>query len=106
MQDTIVNIGLIITYIMLGIATLTAIVFPVIFLIQDPKKAKNSLFGVLGLGVIFLVAYLLSSNEVYEEAKISATVSQLVGGGIIMLYITLGIAVITAIYSEIARILK
>jgi len=106
MEETIVNIGLYLTYTLVAVALLAAIVFPLIYLIQDPKQAKNSVMGILGLGIVFLISYLLSSNEVYEEEKITATVSQLVGGSIIMLYLLLAVAVVAAIYSEVARILK
>jgi hypothetical protein len=90
---------------MIGLAAIAAIVFPVIFLVQDPKKAKGSLFGILGLAVIFGISYAISGNEVYTDLQ-DSFVSKLVGGGIIMFYLMFVVSILIAIYSEIARIFK
>ena len=104
MSDFFINLGLYVTYIMIGVAVLLAILFPLLFLIQNPKKAKNSFYGVLALAVVFVVSYFLASNVPYEN--LSPTATRLVGGGLIMLYIVLAATVLIAIYSEIARIFK
>jgi hypothetical protein len=90
---------------MIGLAAIAAIVFPVIFLIQDPKKAKGSLFGILGLAVIFGISYAISGNELYTDLQ-DPTMSKFVGGGIIMFYLMFVVSILVAIYSEIARIFK
>lgn len=105
MENFIVNFGLILSYIMIGIAILAAIIFPVVFLVQDPLKAKGSLLGMLGLAVLFVISYFISGNELYTGLE-SPFVSKLVGGGIIMFYLMFVIAILAAIYAEIARIFK
>jgi inner membrane protein involved in colicin E2 resistance len=105
MESLIIDIGMYLTYAMLAIAAIAAIAFPVVYLVQDPKKAKASLYGVLGLAVIFVVSYLISSNELYKEVQDPVT-SKLVGGGIIMFYILFVASILTAVYSEIAKIFK
>lgn len=105
MENFLIEAGLYLTYAMIAIATIAAVVFPLIFIIQDPKKAKASLFGVLGLGLVFVISYLLSSDELYKDVQDTFT-SKLVGGGIIMFYILFVGAILVAIYSEIARIFK
>lgn len=89
----------------MAIAAVSAVVFPVIFLIQDPKKAKGSLFGIIGLAIIFGISYAVSGNELYSGLQ-DPTISKLVGGGIIMFYMMFVVAILIAIYSEIARIFK
>ena len=105
MENFIINFGLYLSYIMIGLAAIAAIVFPVVFLVQDPKKAKGSLFGILGLAVVFGISYIISGNELYTELQ-DPIVSKLVGGGIIMFYLMFVVSILIAIYSEIARIFK
>jgi hypothetical protein len=105
MESFIINFGLVLVYIMIGIAVVSALVFPIIFLVQDPKKAKGSLLGILGLAVIFVIGYLISGNELYPDLQ-DPTVSKLVGGGIIMFYLMFVISIVAAVYSEVARIFK
>lgn len=105
MENFFINFGLYLTYFMIAIAAAAAVVFPVIFLVQDPKKAKGSLFGVIGLAVVFGISYAISGNELYIGLQ-DPTVSKLVGGGIIMFYLMFVVSILIAVYSEIARIFK
>lgn len=89
----------------MGIAAIAAVVFPVVFLVQDPKKAKGSLMGILGLAVLFVISYFISGNELYTDLQ-DPFMSKIVGGGIIMFYLMFVVSIIAAIYSEIARIFK
>jgi hypothetical protein len=105
MESFIINFGLYLSYIMIGLAAVAAIVFPVVFLVQDPKKAKGSLLGILGLAIIFVISYAISGNELHPLLQ-DAFISKLVGGGIIMFYMMFVVSILIAIYSEIARIFK
>jgi len=105
MGNFLIEAGLYLTYAMIAVAVIAAVVFPVIFIIQDPKKAKASLLGIAGLAVIFVLAYMLSSNELYKDVQ-NPTVSKLVGGGLIMFYIMFAGAIVAAIYSEVAKLFK
>ena len=49
MSDFLVNAGLILTYLMIGIAALAALVYPIMFLAKNPSKSKNALMGIGGL---------------------------------------------------------
>ena len=109
MLEIFVTVGLYLTYAILAIAVLSAIIFPIIQLVEDPKKVKNTLIGILGLAIIFLISYFISSGEVSESmtnAGASTGVSKMVGGSLIMLYIMLISAIGVAIYSEIAKFFK
>jgi hypothetical protein len=105
MESFLIDTGLYISYILIGIAVIAAITFPIIFIIHSPKKAKATLFGILGLSIIFVISFSLSSNEMVRDSH-NPLISKLVGGGLIMFYILFVAAILVAIYSEIARIFK
>ncbi|MBN4072175.1 hypothetical protein JYT14_00435 [Flavobacteriales bacterium AH-315-E23] len=82
-------------YALLGIAVVAAIVFPIIVLAQDPKKAKGALISAVGLAIVFAVAYVLASDAVlvsYEPYGVNESTSQYVGMGIIGTYLLMGLS--------------
>ena len=87
----VVSTGLLLgwCYILFGIAILTSIVFPIIVMIQNPKKAKAALIGVGSILVIYGIGYALAGSETYEvgEAVIGEAVSKRSEGGLIAFYI-------------------
>ena len=97
------------SYLLLGIAAVAAVLFPIIYLVQNPKKAKGALFSVAGLLVIFGISYLIASDAVlnsYEKYDIDAAISRRVGMGLIAMYI-LGFGAVGAIiYSAVSRLIK
>ncbi|MFH1320632.1 MAG: hypothetical protein ABII90_08270 [Bacteroidota bacterium] len=97
------------TYLLFIVATVTAIVFPVYFIIINPKGAKMVLIGLGILILFFVIAYLLASDQVfikYESYGIDAAASKRVGTGLIATYL-LGIgAVVAIIYSGISSMFK
>lgn len=97
-------------YILLGIATLTAVVFPVITMAQNPKNAKNALIGIIGLAVVFAIGYAMaSSEEVYDASAVllaDESTSKLSEAGLNAFYI-LGLGAIgVIIFSEVSKIFK
>lgn len=105
-MEGLINIGIIITYIMIGFAALTAISFGVKKILSNTKNAKKTLFTILGLVIVCIASYVFASDEVlqsYEKYKISASESKNVGMGLIMFY-TLAILAFGAIlYSELSK---
>jgi hypothetical protein len=104
-----IDAGLYIAYVLFFIAAGAAIIFPLLYVIQHPKGLVKSLAGVLGLVAVFVIAYVLSGNEVtakYAQYGVSAGSSKLIGAGLIVFYITLFISVIGVIFSEISKALK
>jgi hypothetical protein len=70
-------------------------VFPIIILAQDPKKAKGALFSLVGLLVVFGLAYVLASDAVlvsYEGYGVDAGTSKSVGMGLIGTYVLLALS--------------
>ncbi|MDH5598965.1 MAG: hypothetical protein OEY34_07565 [Cyclobacteriaceae bacterium] len=111
MEDNVlVNIGLWAAYVLFIVALISAVVLPLINAMSNPKSLLFSLGGIAILGVIFLVGWVLSGDEVtakyISKGVESASVSKLIGGGLTMMYILFIIAVVGIVFSEINKALK
>ena len=105
-MEGLINIGIIITYIMIGFAALTAISFGIKKILSNTKNAKKTLFTILGLVIVCIASYVFASDEVlqsYEKYKISASESKNVGMGLIMFYTLAILAVGAILYSELSK---
>jgi hypothetical protein len=96
-------------YILLAIASVLAIVFPVIFFAMYPKNALKALVGLAGLGVVFLIGYLMAdstpmvsvtNNPNFSDPKVLAFSDT----GIFATYILFGVAVLALIFTGIRSI--
>jgi hypothetical protein len=104
-----IDFALYLAYFLVIGAALGAIVLPFIGSIANPKSLLKSGLGVVALGLIYLIGYLISDNEVtagYLNFGVGATASKLIGGALITMYLLLGIAAISIIYTEISKIIK
>ena len=95
-----------ITYAMVFIALASTLGFALWGLVKNFKKAKATIFGAVGLIVIFFISYALSSSEVYEKFAIGESTSKVIGGTLIMLYIVFVGTFLTAIYAEVSKLFK
>ena len=105
-MEGLINIGIILTYIMIGFAALTAVSFGVKKILSNTKNAKKTLYTILGLVVVCVASYVFASDEVlqsYEKYKISTTESKNVGMGLIMFYTLAALAVGAILYSELSK---
>jgi len=103
------NYGIILTYILLSVAAITAIGFPIKYIISHPKKAKEVGIALGGLLVVYLIATLLASDEVtehYTKFGVTETISKQVGTGLFLFYILGAGAIISILYSEVTKMLK
>lgn len=103
--DIILYIG----YFLVIIAAIGAVVLPLINALSNPKSLLKSLAGVVALGVLFLISWAISGNEVtalYTKFEINAASSQVIGGVLITTYLLLGISIVSIVYSEIAKLIK
>ena len=106
-----VNIFIIWSYILFGIAGASAILFPLVNLILNPKKAVRSLISVGILAVLALISYLIASDAIpnftgAQKFDISATTSKMVGTGLWAMYILGLVAVLSILYTEVSKIFK
>ena len=103
------NYGIIITYILLTAAAIAAIAFPIMHLVANPKKAKQVGMGLGALLVVYILAYLLASDEVtehYSKFNVTDTQSKQVGTGLIVFYILAAGAVVSALYTEVGKMIN
>ena len=106
---SMVDIGLYISYILIGIAAVAAVVLPLVQSAGDPKSLIKTGLGVVGILVVFGLAYVLSGSEVlptYAPFGITESSSKLIGGGLITVYLLAIIAILAIIYTEVSGIFK
>lgn len=105
-----INFGLYLTYALIGLSVVAILFFAVTKILQEPGGAKSALIGIVGLVVILLLGYLLSTGEdastVYAKLDVTETVSHRVGTGLMSLYIIMGLTILSILYVEITRLLK
>ena len=76
---------------------------------KNPKSLAGTGMGLGSIFALFLIAWLLSGNEVhssYSEFGVDASLSKFIGGMLILVYMLVGLAVSGIIYSEITKSLK
>ncbi|MCB8999184.1 MAG: hypothetical protein H6540_03825 [Bacteroidales bacterium] len=106
------DIALVWGYILLLIAALTAVIFPVIYAFIHPVNMVRSLLVLAGVAVLILLAYLLSSAEPIKIVGYTGTDNsnpgtlKLIDTGLIFMYFVLGLALFSILYSEIAKYFK
>ena len=107
-----VSEGLLITwcYILFGIAAISAIVFPILNMVQNPKGAKNALIGVVALVVVFGLGYALAGSEEFfthdGNLLADAATSKKSEAGLIAFYIMGAAAIGAVIFAEVSKMLK
>lgn len=108
----VISEGILITlcYAFFGIATITAIAFPIVFMVQNPKGAKNALFGIIALLLVFGLGYALSSSEEFFTVNgvklANATASRYSEAGLIAFYIIGASSIIAVVYAEVTKLFK
>lgn len=99
------------TYAMVGIATLSAVLLPLVNIAKNPKSAVRSLIGLAIVAVVVLIAYALSdATPVYTpgnaEGYTDALELRLSDTGLITTYIALGIAIASIVVTEVYNLFK
>ena len=98
-------------FILLIMTTLPALLSPLINFIRNPKNVTKVLITLGIVGVVIVVAYLLASDEVMNIAQYSgpdnvpATLKR-ADTMIFLVYILLGGALISILFTEIVRLFK
>ena len=106
-MDNVINIGIFLTYFMVGFAAFATLFFAAKRMIQNTSSAKKTLYTIGGLSIVLLLAYFLSSNEVlnsYEKYNISELDSKRVGVGLITFYFLILLAIASILYTELSKI--
>jgi len=90
-------------------ATIT-ILFPIAFLILNPKGSIKIFISLGVMAVIAIIAYSLSevglSDHMIEKLKTTESTAKYVGAGLIFTYIMASLTVVSIIYASVSRIFK
>lgn len=108
-MDSLINIGIYLTYILIAVAVAGAILFPIVQTFGNLKKAKGGLIGVGIILIIFLISYAVSpaeSGAFYDKFAISPTGSKVIGAGLVSTYIMAVGVLLSILYSETTKWLK
>lgn len=100
---SIIDVGLISGYILIGLCAITAIIMPLIQSFSDPKSLAKSGLGVGALLVLFLITYGLADGNA-EGA--SESTSKIVGAGLLTMYAAVFLAIGGILFTEISKFLK
>jgi hypothetical protein len=104
-----IDIGLIVMYLMVGVAAVIAIVLPLIGLFSNPKALVRVGIGVVALLLVFFLAYSMSDSTLTTKWVAQEQTPgdiKLIGAGLWMLYIFLFGSLLAMIYSEVAKLFK
>ncbi|MDG1276979.1 MAG: hypothetical protein P8O16_06830 [Algoriphagus sp.] len=99
------------SYLLILIGAIVAVVMPLINSLDDPKSLLKTIVGIVGIVVLFFIAYSISSNEVlpkFEADPFNLTPqgSQVVGGMLITTYVLSLVAIGSILVTEVTKAIK
>ncbi len=106
------SIAIVWGYILLLIAAITTVIFPILYTIANPANMLRSLLVLVGVAVLVGISYFLSSGETIQIIGYTGTDNsnpsalKLIDTGLIFMYFVLGLALFSILYSEIAKYFK
>lgn len=109
MAEIVSNYGLYAAYILVVLGLLLAIVLPLISAFSNPRALIGGAVGIVAIVIVFFIGWSLSGNEVvpaYANNNITETSSKFIGGALITMYILIGLAVLTIIFTEVSKIFR
>ena len=98
-------------YVLFFIATAVSLVFPIVYMIMNPKNVVRSLIILAGIIALVFIAYSMASDEVLNIVgyngpdNVPATLKR-TDTAIILTFILMGVAVLSILYTEIAKLFK
>ncbi len=108
-MEAVINIGLYVSYVLLGIAILSSIVLPLINSLDDTASLIRAGIGVGIIIVLYGISWAISGNEVidaYIKWDIGEGISKAIDGALIMMYMLFIVAIGGIIYTEISKAIK
>ncbi|KPQ18415.1 MAG: hypothetical protein HLUCCX10_05520 [Algoriphagus marincola HL-49] len=98
-------------YLLVAVGALFAVVMPLIKSLDNPKSLLKTVVGIVGIVILFFIAYSISSNEVLPKFEadpfnLTPTGSQFVGGMLITTYVLAIIALVGIVFTELNKAIK
>lgn len=98
------------SYAALAIAGFLAIIFPIFFIVQNPKNALKIIIGLVVLVGIGFICYSIANNSFnlvdLERLETTAEISKRVGAALFFTYIVGGLAILSVLFSSIYNLFK
>ena len=108
-MEQVVNIGLIISYTMIIVGGVSAIVLPVLNSLKNPKSLIFTFGGIGIILVLYFIGYAIAGSEVnanYLRYGVDSGISKAVGGALISMYLVGTIAVVGIVFTEFHKIIR
>lgn len=98
-------------YLLIVLGAFFAVVMPLIKSLDNPKSLLKTVVGIIGIAVLFFIAYSVSSNEVLPKFEadpfnLTPTGSQFVGGMLITTYVLAITALVGIVFTELNKAIK
>ena len=105
-MDSLINIGLNLTYLMIAFAALVAVGFGIKNMIENTENAKKTLYAAGGLIVIVIIAFAIAdkNSEWMPKDEITASTAKQVGAGLITFYFLIFGAIAAILYVELSKV--
>ena len=109
-ESSVLNNYVLLGYAALGLTAFLSIIFPIIFMIQNPKNALKLIIALAIFGVIGFICYSIADNTFnivrLGELKTTVEISKMVGAALYFTYIVGSLAVLTVIFSGVSGIFR
>ena len=110
-EPLVTNKILVWAFILLIIASAAALLFPLAYLIMNPKNAIKTLLILAGVAILVLISYLMAGDELmnlvnYNGPDNVPVVLKRADTEIILTYILAILALVLILYTEIAKLFK
>lgn len=109
MEEEFVNIILYVSYALVALALLTALILPLINAFDNPKSLVKIGGGLAAMIVVFLIGYAIAGSEVtevYANFGVGPDLSKYVGGILNLSFILVILAVVGILITEASKIFK
>ncbi|MDP2335253.1 MAG: hypothetical protein Q8N05_02160 [Bacteroidota bacterium] len=113
--STWISMNLYWSYVLLGIAFVSALVLEFINTISDKEATKSALIAIGFLGGVVLISYIFSNSEMpkffgsqkfLEDGTVTPSVLRWIGTGLIATYILSALAILAIVWSSVSRVFK
>lgn len=113
MNDSLINIGLYLAYILVGIGVAATVIFPIMYMVKNFAEAKKGLMGIAALIIVFVLGYGIASSEIplalmksANAFNVDGSSFKMIGAGLNTFFILAGLAIILILVGEVRAFLK
>lgn len=110
-----INSNLVWAYILIAVGAGVAILAGLVNMATDMKAARGGIIALVFLGAVALISWMLASPEIpkflgvqdfIDDGTLNERVAKLVDTGLYATYILLGLAILSIVFSSVARLFR